>query len=793
MKIKKILGKRVLIGDGSMGALLQQEVAGSFVPDELNLSKPGLIEKVHYEYASAGASFISTNTFGASRLKLRDVGLEKQFKEINIAGTQIARRVADFKDIWVAGDIGPSGVMMEPLGDTTFDEMRDNYAEQAHILEKHGADFIILETITDIQQFRAALVGILSAVKIPVLATMSFTNDELALSGTDGATFAVTSGFPGVRAVGSNCGTTLESMLRVMQSMAAYSHLPLICQPNAGIPVMENGKPVFKVTPDTFTDFMEEIYNLGASVLGGCCGTTPEYIARLAERLKNHDVIEREVPDQLILSSRTAIREISPRKLFMVGERINPTGRKKLRKELETGKFTTIRQDAREQEKHGADALDINVSLHKINMDIVREIVKSVQNLVQIPLVIDSMDPLVIEEFAKIYGGKGIINSISGEKSSLKTLLPLVRKYNMAFIGVLIDEDGISDSAKKRLKIAKKIIKWTKKHDIPTRNIIFDPLVLSAGAEIDKVAVTLETLDLLKKEYPHNKTIMGVSNISFGLPNRELVNSSYLTMAATHGLDMAILNPLHQTVRDQLLALDFLRTGSKENLARYTDYFTGFTAPAEERKQRGKTTLLDDILHGDLDNAGENIKTILETEEPVNVIGRHIMPAMNEVGRRYQHKECFLPQLIASADVVKAILPLIKEKLPKTGDNAAAPIKVVFASVKGDVHDIGKNIVISILESFNIDVIDLGKDIPAETVVSEAIRNNADAIGLSALMTTTLPAMTETVKAIRDSNKLKHVRTFIGGAVVTQSIADDLGAQYAADGMIMANKLLSTN
>lgn len=791
--IRKVLGKKMIIGDGAFGALLQQEITGDFIPDELNLSKPGLIERIHYDYASAGADYLTTNTFGASPLKLKDVGLVKEFKKINTEAVKIARRIADMKETWVAGDIGPSGKLMEPLGDLTFDQMVENYAAQANILEKSGADFIMLETITDIQEFRAAMVGILSTVKIPVLASMSFTNNDLSMSGTDGRAFAVTSDFVGLSAVGSNCGTSLESMKKVMKKIAQFAHLPILCQPNAGLPVVENGKTVFKVKPDEFADFMEEIYGLGVSVLGSCCGSTPEFTKKLSEKFKDRPILKRDIIQNLILSSRTKIKEVSNKKIFIVGERINPTGRKKLRKELEMGRLTTVRLDAREQEKYSSDALDINVNLHKLDINTAKKIIKTVQNIVNIPLVIDSMDPVLIEEFSKMYAGKGIINSISGEKESLKNLLPLAKKYNMAFIAVLMDDKGISDSAEKRLKIAKKIVKKAKKHGIPLRNIIFDPLVLSAGAEVEKVTVTLDTIGLLKKEFPGNKIIMGLSNVSFGLPNRELVNSAFLAMAVARGLDMVIANPLHESIRHQVLALNFLITGSRENLAFYTDYFSGFKKTTEDQLRQGSESLHDNILQGDTDSAKENIKTILENESPVEVIEKHIMPAMNEVGKRYQEREYFLPQLIASASVVKGVLPFIKEKLPKKQEDGTniddSDVKVLFATVKGDVHDIGKNIVISILESFNYTVIDLGKDVSVETIISEAVKTKANVVGLSTLMTTTMPAMVETVKAIKETKQLKNTKIFVGGAVINEKMADDLGAYYSRDGMGMVSKL----
>jgi 5-methyltetrahydrofolate--homocysteine methyltransferase len=800
-RITSVLGKKVLIADGVLGTFIQQSVEGLCMPDEANLTHPALVERLLNDYSACGADFISTNTFGSSQIKLKDVGMDKQFKKINTEATVIARRVADARGIWVAGDIGPTGKLLEPLGELSFDDAVKNFSAQAALLESCGVDFILVETIPEIQEFRAAAVGILSTVKIPVMMTMAFPNDHHSLTGTDGGTFAVTSEFAGLAAVGSNCGTSLENMKVVMEQMGRYTPLPLICQPNAGLPSMENGKPVFKVKADEFADFMEDIYQMGGAVLGACCGSTPEFTCQLAKKFKNKPVIKRNINNELALSSRTGMKTISREKIFVVGERINPTGRKKLQKELEAGKLTTIRSDARKQEKIGCDALDININLPDMKSETVYDILKCVGSAVNIPLVIDSTDPAIIETFARLYAGKGVINSISGESGSMNALLPLVRKYNMAFIAVLMDDDGIPDSVEKRIKIAGKIVEKALDMNIPQKNIIFDPLVLSAGAEVEQVPVTLETIGELKEKFPDNKILMGLSNISFGLPNRELVNTTFLSLAAARGLDMVIANLLQESVRDQLMTVDFLRTGSRENLVRYTGHFASFQpreknskpAPPElprETSVHHGESLEERILTGDIDGARENVNALLQSEAPLQIIENHVIPAMNEVGRRYREKEYFLPQLMASADVVKEILPDIKSMLPETGENGSIQQdKIMIATVKGDVHDIGKNIVAGILESFNYTVIDLGKDVPVETIVSEAVKHNVRVIGLSALMTTTLPALFETVEAIKNENRLGHVKIFIGGAVVNRKIAEEVGVYYCPDGMGMVNTL----
>lgn len=790
-KLKDILGKQVIIGDGSMGALLETRINGPFIPDEVNLSDPDLIRDIQDEYARAGADFITTNTFGASEIKLQEIGLAGKFKKINQTSVGIARKVADKHGVWVAGNLGPSGKLIDPLGDLGFQDAVDNFSAQAGILEKSGVDFILIETITEIQEFRAAVIGALSVVKIPVLASMSFPNEELSLSGTDGRVFAVTSDFVSLAVTGANCGNSLDNMKKVVEKIARYSPLPLLCQPNAGLPVLENGRTVFKLKPDAFADFMEDIYRLGVSILGSCCGSNPDFTRLLAQRFKGKPLVKRRIKNGLHLSTRVTATPASITRVFLVGERINPTGRKKLRRELLKGKLTTIKYDAREQEKSGSDALDINLNIHDLNLSVVGNIIKGVQNMVSIPLFIDSTDPEYVEIFCRLYAGKGVINSISGESESLERMLPLARTYNMAFIAALIDEEGISDSAEKRLAVARRIVKRAGNFGIPLKNIIFDPLVLSAGADISKVEVTLKTLELLKREFPDNPTIIGLSNISFGLPNREMVNATYLSMAVSRGLNMVIANPMTESVQDHLLTLNFLKSGSIQDLNMFIEKFSGVEKRSPDRVHRGSDSLYENILDGDSDSARENITSLIERKEPLRIISEFVIPAMDEVGRRYHSKEFFLPQLMASADAVKAILPEIKKNLPKR--NEAQQIRVLLATVKGDIHDIGKNIISSILESFNFTVIDLGKDVSQERIISQAEQNRVDVIGLSTLMTTTVPEMLSTVGVIRSRDSLSNVSVFIGGAVVNQKLADRAGALYARDGIEMVRRLKKIN
>jgi len=790
-KITDILGKNIIIGDGAMGTLLQNEISGSFIPEELNLSRPELIRKIHLEYAKSGADILTTNTFGGTSLKLEDVSLSDRFEEINSAAVKTAREVADSMGIFVAGDIGPCGIMVDPMGELSFDQARNIYGDQAKVLELSGADFILLETITDIQEFRAAVVGITETVKIPVFASFSFTNDELSMSGTPADVFAVTSGFTSLSAVGANCGTTLDNMGKIIEKIVKYSSMPVLCQPNAGLPEVENGKTVFNIGAVEFADFMEKIYETGVSVIGSCCGSTPDFTKELADRFGGRKVVERSFDKQLFLTSGTRLKRVSNRKIFLVGERINPTGRKKLRREIMEGKLTTLRADAVAQGEKGSDALDVNINLHKLKSDVVSNVIKSVQNMVDIPLFIDSTDEKVVEEFCKLNRGKGVINSISGEEESLAMILPLVKKYNMAFIAALLDDKGIPDTSSERLRIAEKIFNSAKKEGINTENIIFDPLVISAGSDHDAAKTTIDTIKLLKDRFPKNMTVAGISNVSFGLPGREIINPVFLGMAAGAGLDMVIANPLSEPITDMIRTINLLKESSAERVTDFAEKLSNETGIVKEKdKSLEKSDIQDlkeDVINGDTQSAVRSVAEILTTESAVEIIKKYIIPAMNEVGKRYQEGTYFLPHLIASADTVKAILPEIKKNLPKK--SAETNIKILFATVKGDIHDIGKNILTSILESFNYEIIDLGKNVPPGKIVEEAVKNGVHIVALSTLMTTTIPSLINSVEMIKSDERLKDVKIFIGGAVVTKKMADEIGVYFTRDGMEMVKMI----
>jgi len=786
-KLLDRLGKRMIIGDGAMGTLLQNEISGEFVPDELNVSRPRLIEKIHAAYARAGAEFLTSNTFGASPLRLRQNRLEAACERINRSAVRLARRVADRHGLWVAGDIGPCGQLVQPLGALTFAEAVANFRRQAELLAAAGVDFLLLETISDLQEFRAAVIGILEGASLPLLASMSFSDGERSLTGTDGAAFAGSADFPGVVAIGSNCGTSPEANQAVVAAILRHSALPVFTQPNAGLPRTRGRRAVYNISPSAFADRLEPLYRDGVALIGSCCGSTPDFTRELARRFAGKPVLRKRPAIGLRLSTRSGIRPVERNKIFIVGERINPSGRKKLQAELAAGQMNLIRSEAVNQERAGCDALDVNVNVFNLPTDMLQKLILALQNIVSIPLIIDSTDPALVETYCRAYAGKGCINSISAEARSLGVLLPLARKYNMAFIASLLDERGVPATPRKRLAIARKIAAAAESLCIPRRHIIFDPLVLAAGAEPEKAAVTLQTIRLLRKRFPDNSIIIGLSNISQGLPRRDLLNATFLSLAIANGLDMVLANVLDEIVQHHILTLNFLLSGSRSELRAYVARFADAQERPPPRLRERDRDLYARILEGDVEGAREAAIRLSETQSPLRMIGHVIKPAMAEVGSLYQSRKYFLPQLIASAEAVKAILPVLKERLPHRARGGER--KVLLATVRGDIHDIGKNIVAAILESFNYTVLDLGKDVPAERIVRQAVSQGVDAIGLSALMTTTVPALLETARKIRRHPELKRIPLFIGGAVLNAAIADQATAFFGRDGVEMAEQL----
>jgi len=759
-------------------------IAPGTCPELLNVEDPDTIRSVHRAYIQAGADIIETNTFGGSSTKLSSYGLENRIEELNQAAVRIAIDASEGRAL-VGGSVGPTGRFITPVGDMTFDEAVAIFTRQAGAIISAGADLILLETFSDIKEIRAAAIAIRSISDIPILAHMTFEPSGLTLLGSSPEAAAVTLEAAGVDAIGSNCGLGPEGILDVLRRMSSVTSLPLIAMPNAGMPRLENDQTVFPASPEEMAEPVPEFLGIGTAVIGGCCGTTPDHISKIREALdaagKRSDRILTD-PAATRLSSRgTVLFTGGASPLCAVGERLNPTGRKALAQSVREGRFDPYREEAARQVQAGAQMLDVNVGVPGINEEqAMVEAVLAVQQAVSVPLSIDSPRPEVIEAGLKAADGKVLINSVTGEKESLEKVLPLARRYGAAVLGLTLDNEGIPPTAQGRLAIARRILDAARKAGIPDQDLLIDCLTLSAGAEQDKVVETLKALALIRSELNLN-TVLGVSNISFGLPSREHINAAFLAMAARSGLSAAIVNPFHETSMG-ILAASRVILNQDRQASGYITLYSGSTdpgkpSPAEDVGEEEALKL--SVVQGHPDRARELAEKLLsQGVEPMELGEKVLIPAMSEVGERFARNEYFLPQVMMSARAMKAAFEPLKKAME--GMDIPSKGRILMATVEGDIHDIGKNIVTTLLENHGFEVIDLGKNIPAEELAREAAKGEISAIGLSALMTTTMVRMKEAVKILREAGLTLPV--VVGGAAVTQDYADEIGAQgYARD------------
>lgn len=772
--------QKVLICDGAMGTMLQDAVEVGKCPEMLNLTKPHVVRKVHEKYVEAGADIILTNTFGGNRLKLKEYGLGHEVSRINQAAVRIAREACGDKS-FLAGDIGPTGQLIEPLGDLSFDTAYEVFHEQAEVLVKAGVDLIIIETMADLQELRAAVIAARDAGQgIPVIAQMTFTEGVRSMTGTDPETAVTVLQALKVDAGGANCGKGPEEMINIVKQMATLSTLPLIVQPNAGLPRLVDGKTQFNLGPEKMAAYALDLVKAGANIIGGCCGTTPQHIRAIASRVKGLKPVQRKPRVFGGLTARThtiTFKENDP--THVMGERINPTGRPDLQQALKSRNFSVINTEARNQVKQGADILDINVGITGIDEgELMRDAVLSVQQAVDVPLSIDTKNPGALEEGLKNFAGKALINSVEGREESLRTVLPLAKRYGAAVIGLTIGERGIPEKAEERVEVARYIVDTALSYGIPREDIFIDCLTLSAGAQQRLVGETLKALTMIKKGLGV-KTVLGISNVSHGLPEREDLNAAFLSMALAAGLDLPILNPHSRKVMNVLRACDVLLCRDS-NARRYIEETRATPInpkPREDVEQDARKQVYQAVLNGDRDNILELVKKLDNRESPFKIINKIIIPALEAVGDMYEKGTYFLPQLMLAAETAKKALTYLKGKMPEEASHHRG--SVVMATVKGDIHDIGKNIVTAILSQHGFNVIDLGKDVDAETIVRRALQEKPCIVGLSALMTTTMPQMKKTVKMLKEADR--DIPVIVGGAVVTREFARDIGAFYAKD------------
>lgn len=790
------LKRGVILFDGATGTMLQRAgLKGSECPEEWNLKRKEVVKDVHRAYVDIGSQVVTTNTFGANRVKLKEYGLEDRVEEINVRAIEIAREAAAGK-AYVAASVGPTGRFIEPVGDLTFDEALEIFTEQGKAIKRGGADLVIIETMMDIKEVKAAIIAMKDATGLPVFVTMTFEENMRSLLGTTPEVFAIVASSLGVSALGANCSLGMEGICRAVKKMREVVDLPLIAQANAGIPTIKDRETCFPDTPEDMARWVPELLEVGVRVIGGCCGTTPEHMKRIAREV---DRCVKEGRDRAVynpvkgsfLASRTSYVVFgSGMPPLVVGERINPTGRKTLSREIREGKTTIIRKEAKGQVEAGAHLLDVNVGLPGLDESpFMKKAIFAINENVRVPIVIDSSSPEAIEEGLKAVDGKALVNSVSGEEKKLSRILPLVKRYGAAVIGLTMDEKGIPSKGEERFEIAKRIMERALDHGISREDIIIDCLALTVGTMPESPAETLKAIRLVKERLGLS-TILGVSNISFGLPKREVINASFLAMAIEAGLDLAIINPYNPVVLDTYYASMLLK-GLDPGAERYIKRFKeeGKEAgPGKKVTEEGvKQRLFRAIVEGEKEGVEALVEEALkEGWKPLKISNEILIPGLEEVGRRFEKNIYFLPQVMLSAETTKRAFDILKREMkgvrgPRIG-------KVLLATVEGDVHDIGKNIVATLLENHGFEVIDLGKNVPAERILQEALTHRVDVVGLSALMTTTVMEMEKVIKLLKE----KGVKTFtiVGGAVVTQEFADRIGADiYAEDAMDAVRKL----
>ncbi len=805
MKITDLLGRKIIICDGAMGTMMQNHgLKVGELPELLNFTHPDIIKRIHESYFQAGSDFVSTNTFGCNRLKLEGAGytveqvVNQAVKLAKEAAREAAGQVVEgkpFRDKFAALDVGPTGKLLEPVGELTFDEAYDIFKEQIVAGEKAGADFILFETFTDIYEMKAAVLAAKENCDLPVFCSVTFQEDGRMLMGTDPLTAVNILQDLGIDALGVNCSLGPKQMIGIVKEFLTYSKLPVLVQPNAGLPVIENGETVFQVDIGEYIEAMQELLQAGIAIAGGCCGTNPEYMKALAESIgSNHypalsqdaDKIRRAKAVTAVSSSTKTV--VLDSRIRIIGERINPTGKKRLKEALKTKDLSYIENEAIDQVKAGAEILDINVGLPEINeYEMMLTAVKKVSSVVTAPLQIDSADPEVIEATVRSYNGKPIINSVNGKKENMEAVFPIVKKYGACVIALTLDEKGLPENAEERLAIAQRIIETAESYGIGRERILVDCLTLTVSAQQNAGRDTLEAIRQVKKQFGV-KTTLGASNVSFGLPERKLLNRTFLAMALEAGLDAPITDPLVPEYIDTIHAFEALSCKdieSKDYIRLYggqTDMAADKASPKDKTQTDTAAITLEEIIaEGYEDRASKATEELLKEMKPLEIVEQKIIPALETVGKDYESGASFLPQLIKSADTVKAAFVVLKEAMKAEGGMISYG-KVILATVQGDIHDIGKNIVKVLLENYGYVVVDLGKDVPIEKVVETAKNEKIKMIGLSALMTTTVVNMEKTIKALKDAGL--DCITAVGGAVLTEDYAKKIGADfYCKDAM----------
>lgn len=833
-KFRELAKKGFLFLDGATGSnLMKAGMPAGVCPEQWILEHEDVMENLQKEYVKAGTNILYAPTFTANRIKLEEYGLEKQIVEINQKLVAISKRAANGKAL-VAGDITMTGRQLKPMGDMEFEALIDVYKEQIRLLDEAGVDLLVVETMMSLQESRAALIAAKEVSDLPVMVTMTFEKDGRSLFGTDAKTAAIVLESLGADAVGANCSTGPAQMEEIIRSMAEVTAIPIIAKPNAGLPAVdENGNTYYDMAADTFAEEMKILANAGATILGGCCGTSPEYIFKLTQSVKEVSSVNARFSERAdglhkrnrhFLTSQCMSLEFGLNDRFMiVGERINPTGKKKLQEELRNGSFELVKQFAEEQEENGARILDVNMGMSGINekdtMLLALEEVASVTNL---PLSLDSSYIEVLEAALRNYPGRALVNSVSLETEKFEKLLPIVKKYGAMFILLPLSDKGLPESLAEKIEIINTIVDRAIELGMSKEDIIVDGLVATVGANKNAALETLETIRYCKEN--GLATICGLSNISFGLPERSYVNTAFLTMAIREGLTMAISNPSQELLVCSAFASDLLLNKEESDIA-YIERMSLVTERKEREKQQlerlkklaageaGETDLVlsetagktgtaiaegwqgkikEAVLKGNKKGIAALTKQAIEEgEDAQKLLNETLLPAINEVGDLFDKGKYFLPQLIASAEAMKNSIEVLEPYLMSGSQDQDMPV-IIIATVEGDIHDIGKNLVALMLKNYGFKVIDLGKDVPKEEIIKAAKENNAQIIALSALMTTTMQQMRYVVDYAKEQGVTAKI--MIGGAVITEDYADEIGAdgysKDAADAVKLAQRLL---
>ncbi|MCI8810509.1 MAG: dihydropteroate synthase [Oscillibacter sp.] len=761
---------KLFLLDGAMGTVLQQKgLPPGGQPELLNLTNPDLIRSVHREYFEAGSQIVYANTFGANALKLEGTGYTGQ--EVITAGIHLAKAEAG-PGQFVALDIGPLGTLLEPMGSLSFYRACELFADMAVYGEQAGADLAVIETMTDLYETKAALLAVKDFTNLPVLVTMSFDEGGRTFTGCTVASMARTLEGLGADAIGLNCSLGPDRLAPLLKELCENTRLPVIAKPNAGLPDPVDGH--YDMGPEAFAEAILPALEAGVTIFGGCCGTSPEYIRQLKRVLEGKSPYPRHYAGGSFVCTPTNPLRLDG--VRVIGERVNPTGKKRFQQALLEDDLDYILDVAIQQEDAGADILDVNVGFPGVDETVMLpRVVQKIQSAVSLPLQLDSSNPDALEAGLRVYNGKAAVNSVNGEPESLERILPIVKKYGASVVGLTLDKRGIPQTAEARVAIAKRIWEAASALGIPSEDIWIDCLTLTVSAQQEQAAETLKAVRAVRQELGL-QTVLGVSNISFGLPNRGLIAQNFLVQALAAGLTLPILNPNQKEMLDAVSAFRVL-SGEDVQCRDFIARFSG-ESPAVKPVQRAEMTLEDAILKGLKTDAAKLAKAALETQDELSLVEQRLIPALDQVGEGYEKGRVFLPQLLSAAQAAQAVFEVIRACIAEKGGTPVKKGKLIVATVQGDIHDIGKNIVKTVLENYGYEVLDLGRDVPPETVVQAVAEQGIRLVGLSALMTTTLPAMEQTVRQLRTLPE--PPATFVGGAVVTPDYARQIGADYYA-------------